>query len=35
LYAPTEDQKDNQEILELIQKRANLNSFSEVYKVNK
>ena len=35
LYAPTEDQKDNQEILELIQKRANLKSFSEVYKVNK
>lgn len=33
LYAPTEDQKDNKEILELIQKRANLQSFSEVYKV--
>ena len=32
LYAPTEDQKDNKEILELIQKRANLQSFSEVYK---
>lgn len=35
LYAPTEEQKGNQEILDLIQKRANLKSFSEVYKVEK
>jgi Rps23 Pro-64 3,4-dihydroxylase Tpa1-like proline 4-hydroxylase len=33
LYAPTDDQKDNPEILDLIKKRANLSSFSQVYKV--
>jgi Rps23 Pro-64 3,4-dihydroxylase Tpa1-like proline 4-hydroxylase len=33
LYAPTEDQKGNQDIIDLIQKRANLSSFSQVYKV--
>jgi hypothetical protein len=33
LYAPNEEQKGNKDILELIEKRANINSFSNVYKV--
>ena len=33
LYAPNEEQKGDKDILELIEKRANINSFSNVYKV--
>ncbi len=32
LFAPTEDQKGNEEILEIIKKRANVSTASEVYK---
>jgi len=32
LYAPTEDQKDDPEVLELIKKRADLNQSKSVYK---
>lgn len=33
LYAPAENQKGNEEILELIKKRSSLTEFSKVYKV--
>jgi hypothetical protein len=32
LFAPTEEQKGNTEILEIIKKRANVSTASEVYK---
>ena len=34
LFAPYEDQKDDPEILELIEKRSNLNTFDKSYRTN-
>jgi len=35
LFAPSENQKENQEVLELIKKRSDVNLSSEVYRENK